>query len=75
MGALPFLGGLAGGHAAYQGYQVPERSGSTRVVSARFVEHAHRAGLAVQVWTVNDEATRAGCSAGASMHSSPTAPT
>jgi glycerophosphoryl diester phosphodiesterase len=26
-------------------------------VSARFVEHAHRAGLAVQVWTVNDEAT------------------
>lgn len=40
--------------APYQGYQVPEVSGSTRVVSARFVADAHRAGLAVQVWTVDD---------------------
>jgi glycerophosphoryl diester phosphodiesterase len=42
--------------APYAGYQVPERRGATRVVSPRFVTHAHRAGLAVQVWTVNDAA-------------------
>jgi glycerophosphoryl diester phosphodiesterase len=41
---------------AYQGYQIPERSGSTRVVSPRFVADAHAAGLGVQVWTVDDEA-------------------
>ena len=38
----------------YQGYQVPERSGWLRVVSPRFVRQAHRAGLAVEVWTVDD---------------------
>jgi glycerophosphoryl diester phosphodiesterase len=40
----------------YDAYQVPEIAGTTRVVSPRFVEYAHRAGLAVQVWTVNAEA-------------------
>ena len=40
---------------AYDGYQVPERSGATRVVSPRFVEGAHQAGLGVQVWTVDSE--------------------
>jgi glycerophosphoryl diester phosphodiesterase len=40
---------------AYAGYQIPEISGSTRVVSPRFVADAHRAGLGVQVWTVNAE--------------------
>ena len=40
---------------AYAGYQVPEWSGHTRVVSRRFVEDAHRAGLGVQVWTVDTE--------------------
>jgi len=40
----------------YGGYQVPEWSGRTRVVSRRFVDAAHRAGLAVQVWTVDTEA-------------------
>jgi glycerophosphoryl diester phosphodiesterase len=40
---------------AYDGYQVPEWSGRTRVVSPRFVEAAHRAGLGVQVWTVDRE--------------------
>jgi glycerophosphoryl diester phosphodiesterase len=40
---------------AYAGYQVPERSGLTRVVSPQFVEGAHRAGLGVQVWTVDTE--------------------
>jgi len=39
----------------YAGYQIPEFAGSTRVVSPRFVADAHRAGLGVQVWTVNSE--------------------
>ncbi|WP_369047494.1 glycerophosphodiester phosphodiesterase [Sinomonas sp. P10A9] len=33
--------------------QVPERYGAVRVVTARFVERAHAAGLQVHVWTVN----------------------
>ena len=37
----------------YSGYQIPERAGRTRVVSPRFVEYAHDAGLGVQVWTVD----------------------
>ena len=41
---------------AYGGYQIPEHAGATRVVSPRFVRDARRAGLAVQVWTVNEEA-------------------
>ena len=39
----------------YDGFQVPEVSGRTRVVSPRFVDAAHRAGLGVQVWTVDTE--------------------
>jgi glycerophosphoryl diester phosphodiesterase len=39
----------------YEGFQVPEWSGATRVVSRRFVDAAHRAGLGVQVWTVDTE--------------------
>jgi glycerophosphoryl diester phosphodiesterase len=39
--------------AAYGGYQVPEHAGATRVVSPRFIRDAHRAGLKVQVWTVD----------------------
>ena len=41
---------------AYSGFQVPERSGGTRVVSRRFIADAHAAGLGVQVWTVDTEA-------------------
>jgi glycerophosphoryl diester phosphodiesterase len=41
---------------SYGGYQVPEWSRSTRVVSPGFIRAAHRAGLAVQVWVVNSEA-------------------
>jgi glycerophosphoryl diester phosphodiesterase len=41
--------------ARYAGFQVPEISGATRVVSRRFVELAHAAGLGVQVWTVDTE--------------------
>ncbi len=38
----------------YQAYQVPEFAGRIRIVSPRFVRHAHRAGVAVQVWTVDE---------------------
>jgi glycerophosphoryl diester phosphodiesterase len=40
----------------YGGYQVPEHAGSLRVVSRRFIRHAHRAGLEVQVWTIDEAA-------------------
>ena len=36
--------------------QVPERLGPLRIVTRSFVERAHRAGLEVHVWTVNDPA-------------------
>jgi glycerophosphoryl diester phosphodiesterase len=37
----------------YGGFQVPEHAGSLRVVSQRFIRHAHRAGLEVQLWTID----------------------
>jgi glycerophosphoryl diester phosphodiesterase len=37
--------------------QVPISRGPLRIVTERFVEAAHRAGLSVYVWTINDEAT------------------
>jgi len=43
-------------HVGYDAYQVPEWAGRTQVVSPRFVADAHRAGLGVQVWTVDTEA-------------------
>lgn len=39
---------------AYREFQVPESSGGTTIVSPRFVRHAHRAGIPVKVWTVNE---------------------
>jgi glycerophosphoryl diester phosphodiesterase len=39
----------------YDGFQVPELAGSTRVVSRRFIDCAHDRGLGVQVWTVDAE--------------------
>ena len=42
--------------AEYQTYQVPEWAEATRIVTRRFVRHAHAAGLKVQVWTVDEEA-------------------
>ena len=48
--------GLSPGRVPYQAFQVPETSGATRVVSARFVELAHKCGIAVQVWTVDEPA-------------------
>lgn len=46
--------GWPAGHAKYGGYQVPEFAGRLRVVSRRFIRHAHRAGLEVHVWTIDD---------------------
>lgn len=43
-------------HPPNDAFQVPEVSGLTRVVSPRFVRYAHDAGVAVQVWTVNEAA-------------------
>jgi glycerophosphoryl diester phosphodiesterase len=40
----------------YQAYQVPERAGRIRVVSPRFIRHAHLANVKVQVWTVDERA-------------------
>ena len=42
--------------AGYQTYQVPEWAEATRIVTPRFIRHAHAAGLKVQVWTVDEEA-------------------
>lgn len=40
----------------YRDLQLPERSGTTTVVSPRFVAYAHRAGLPLNVWTVDTPA-------------------
>jgi len=40
----------------FGGYQVPEHAGRIRIVSPRFIRHAHGAGLDVQVGTVDTEA-------------------
>lgn len=40
----------------YAAVQVPEASGLHRIVSRRFIERLHAAGVPVQVWTVNEEA-------------------
>jgi glycerophosphoryl diester phosphodiesterase len=45
--------GLSPGRVPYQAFQVPEASGTTRVISPRFVRLAHKAGIAVHVWTVD----------------------
>jgi len=37
----------------YREFQVPEWSGLTPIVTRRFVNAAHRAGIPVKVWTVN----------------------
>lgn len=44
------------GQTPYRELQVPPRSGLMPIVTRRFVDHAHRAGLPVKVWTVNTEA-------------------
>ena len=42
-------------HVPYGGFQVPEIAQGHRIVSPRFVRHAHDRGLEVQVWTVDEE--------------------
>jgi glycerophosphoryl diester phosphodiesterase len=42
------------GRTPYREFQVPERSGSTVIVTPRFIAHAHRAGLPVRIWTVDN---------------------
>ncbi|GGM50241.1 glycerophosphodiester phosphodiesterase family protein [Microbacterium saperdae] len=37
--------------------QIPERHGALRVLTSSFLRSAHRHGVEVHVWTVNDEAT------------------
>jgi len=41
------------GRTKYREFQVPERAGSTVIVTPRFIAHAHRAGLPVRIWTVD----------------------
>ena len=43
------------GGSRYREFQVPERLGRTTIVTPRFIDHAHRAGIPVKVWTVNEE--------------------
>jgi glycerophosphoryl diester phosphodiesterase len=42
------------GATSYRELQVPEQSGATRIISPGFIAHAHRAGLPVKIWTIND---------------------
>jgi glycerophosphoryl diester phosphodiesterase len=42
------------GRTKYRELQVPERAGSTVIVTPRFIAHAHRAGLPVRIWTVDN---------------------
>ena len=48
--------GLTLGATPYREFQVPEWSGLTPIVTRRFVDAAHRAGIPVKVWTVNSVA-------------------
>jgi glycerophosphoryl diester phosphodiesterase len=42
------------GRTRYREFQVPVRAGSTTIVTPQFIAHAHRAGLPVRIWTVDD---------------------
>jgi glycerophosphoryl diester phosphodiesterase len=46
--------GLSPFPAPYQALQIPERHGIQRVASRRFIRVARRAGMPVQIWTVNE---------------------
>jgi glycerophosphoryl diester phosphodiesterase len=51
-----WIGLSPGRRVPYSAFQVPEYAGRMRVVSRRFVRAVHRAGCAVHVWTVNEDA-------------------
>jgi len=38
----------------YHSFQIPEESGGIHLLTPRFVAAAHRRGLAVQPWTINE---------------------
>jgi glycerophosphoryl diester phosphodiesterase len=42
------------GRTGYREFQVPEHMGVNTIVTPRFITHAHRSGLPVKIWTVND---------------------
>ncbi len=44
------------GLRGFDALQIPERQGRVRVLSPRLISAAHRAGVEVHVWTVNDPA-------------------
>lgn len=41
--------------APYGAFQVPERAGAVRILSPRFIRHAHERGRVVQAWTIDEE--------------------
>jgi glycerophosphoryl diester phosphodiesterase len=53
---LSTLGLSAAYSPNYQSLQVPEYSGDIHVLTPRFIAAAHRRGLAVQPWTIDEEA-------------------
>jgi glycerophosphoryl diester phosphodiesterase len=53
---LSTLGLSAAYSPSYQSLQVPEYSGRIQVLTPRFVAAAHSRGLAVQPWTIDEEA-------------------
>jgi glycerophosphoryl diester phosphodiesterase len=48
--------GFAGFVPSVAAAQVPVRYAGVRVVDARFIQHAHRLGMQVHVWTIDDPA-------------------
>ncbi|WP_372699620.1 glycerophosphodiester phosphodiesterase [Arthrobacter sp. JSM 101049] len=56
LGKVGLMGLLRPWLASVAALQVPERHGRLRVVTPRFIAQAHRAGLQVHVWVVNDRA-------------------
>lgn len=56
LGKVGLMGLLRPWLASVAALQVPERHGRLRVVTPHFIAQAHRAGLQVHVWVVNDRA-------------------